>query len=106
MDPLAEFWTRDIAIRRLIGTGPYGDRHAAPETLLCRLKHENRLVRDSSGEEVVSRSRASMPADTPTIPAGSLVQVPGETVWRKTIGESRHQGGFDHSPDYYSIEIA
>lgn len=108
MDPLKGFWTREIRVRRLLGTGPYGDRYVdetASETVMCRLKHENRLVRDSAGEEVVSRSRASMAATTPTIPTGSLVQVPGETVWRKVIAEDRHVGGFDHSPDYYSIEL-
>lgn len=100
------FWTRPLTVRRLIGSGPYGDRHDEAVTVMCRLKHENRLVRDAAGQEVVSRSRASMAVDTATIPPGSLVQVPGESVWRKTIAEDRHVGGFDHAPDYYSIEIA
>lgn len=100
------FWTRPLLVRRLVGTGPYGDKHADAETVLCRLKHETRTVRDTTGVEVVSKSRASMDIDTATIPAGSLVQAPGETSWSRTISEARHVGGFDHSPDYYSIEIA
>ncbi|WP_341266969.1 hypothetical protein [Gordonia malaquae] len=103
------FFTRPLLVRRLIGTGPYGAKHvdeSSAETVKCRLRHENRLVRDSTGEEVVSRSQASMSVDIGTIPPGSLVQVPGETSWRTTIAEDRHVGGFDQSPDYYSIEIS
>ncbi|UQE74195.1 hypothetical protein MYK68_15905 [Gordonia sp. PP30] len=105
-DPLAVFFTQPLGVKRLTGRGPYGDQHAAEVTILCRLKHEQKLVRDSSGAEVVSVSSAAMAVGTADIPPGSLVQVPGDEAWRTVIAAARHIGGFDKSPDYYSIEIA
>jgi hypothetical protein len=106
MERLSEFWTRELRVKRLVGSGPYGEKYDPEVVVMCRLKHEVRLVRDSNGKEVVSQSRASMSIDTAAIPPESLVQMPGDSVWRKTISEGRHVGGFDRSPDYYSIDIA
>ncbi|GAA3963059.1 hypothetical protein [Gordonia caeni] len=105
MDPLGVFFTQPLDVKRLIGTGPYGDQHADAVTVSCRLRWENKMVRDGSGEEVVAAATASMSAATPIIAAGSLVRTPTGR-WRKVIAEARHVGGFDMSPDYYSIEIS
>lgn len=104
-DLLAEFWTQRFEVRRYLGDGATGPIYADPVQLLGRIKHANRLVINSRGDEVVSSSRISMPVSVDEIPVGSLARAVGDERWRPVEVESRHVGGFAHSPDYYSIDL-
>ncbi|WLP90254.1 hypothetical protein [Gordonia sp. NB41Y] len=93
-------------MQRKTGDGAYGPIHATEVELFGRIKHVNKLVIDDRGNEVVSSTQVSMSAVTERIPVGSLARVDGDDDWRPVITESPHIGGFDRSPDYYSISLA
>lgn len=106
-DPLAMWWAVPIAsVERAQNGGAGGKTFAAPDaTLKGRVNANTRLVRDKSGNEVVSSTRISLPITTPKIPLDSLVRVhPGDTK-RRVIGENRHESGTGLTPDYYSIDL-
>lgn len=105
-DAIAAFWTQPVAVERYLGSGPDGDVYAPAETLLCRVKHEPRLIRDSTGQEVVSQSRASAAAGTPTVPVGSLATFPGDAHPRIVIAQERHRAIPGVTPDFYSFDSA
>lgn len=64
-----------VQIERLAGTGPYGEVYDPPATLSCFRDDKRRLVRSTSGSEVVSETTLYAQPDTPTIPAGSRVDL-------------------------------
>lgn len=103
-DPLAWFFTQPFTVRRKTGDGAVGPVYAEPVTILGRIKHENRIVIDDSGNEVVSVTEISMSITEDDIPTGSQVRVDGGP-WRTVVADARHIGGFANSPDYYSIDL-
>lgn len=105
-DAIAVFWTQPVQVQRFLGVGPEGDVHDASVTLTGRVKHEPRLIRDSTGQEVVSQSRWSGPVDTPTVPVGSLATFPGDAQARVVIAEQRHRAIPGVTPDFYSFDCA
>lgn len=102
-DPLSVFYTQPFSVERKSGDGAAGPVLAPPVTLYGRIKFEHKLVRDAKGDEVVSTAAISMSIDEADIPAGSRVTVRGSR--RTVIAEGRHIGGFEKSPDYYSIDL-
>lgn len=103
-DILAMWWTIPITVERLAGHGPYGDTYAAATTELGRLSRKTKLVRDSTGEEVVASATWSGPLDTPPIPPGSRVTLPGETDPRTVIASGRVEA-LTITPNHYRIEV-
>lgn len=103
-DPLAMWWRMPVEVRRLIGSGPYGDTFDNDTQILGKLRSGNRLIRDATGAQVVSSSGAAFPVDTDTIPVGSQARLPSGG-WRTVIAEARHQTGTGKTPDYYSIDL-
>lgn len=103
---LAFWWRTPILVRRLVGSGPYGDTYDSDNgtEILGKPRWGNRLVRDKDGSQVVSSSGAAFPDGTPRIPLGSLVQLP-DSPWRTVIAEAPHRSGTDVTPDYYSIDL-
>ncbi|MCR8897300.1 hypothetical protein NWF34_10100 [Gordonia sp. GONU] len=101
---IERFFTREFSVKRHLGDGAAGPVVSEPVTVLGRIKHENRIVIDDKGNEVVSATKISMSIDTPTIPTGSVVSIDGGP-WRTVVAEARHIGGFVNSPDYYSIDL-
>lgn len=53
---IEDFYVHTITVETLLGTGPYGDVFAAPVTVTGFLDGVRRLVRNSTGEQVVSES--------------------------------------------------
>ncbi|WFN91482.1 hypothetical protein [Gordonia sihwensis] len=104
-DPLAIWWTIPVTVRRLLGSGPYGDRYADPTVELGRLSRKTRLVRNAAGEETVASARWSGPLDTPPIPSGSRVTLPGESHERTVIASGRNEAIPGVTPNHYRIEI-
>ncbi|QFP96130.1 head-tail connector protein [Gordonia phage DobbysSock] len=101
---ISQFFTRPFTVKRLTGEGATGPVLAEPVTLRGRIKNENRIVIDDSGNEVVSVTEISMSITEDDIPTGSQVRV-GVGPWRTVVAEARHIGGFVNSPDYYSIDL-
>lgn len=69
-----------LSFRPLIGSGPYGDVYGDPVTKPARVEFGNKLIRDASGNEVVSAATIYLqPADDlPTV--GAVVTLPDDTV--------------------------
>lgn len=105
-DAIAAFWTQPVAVERYLGSGPDGDAYAPADTILGRVRHEPRLIRDSTGQEVVSQSQWSGHVDTPTVPVGSLATFPGDPQPRTVIAQERHRGIPGVTPDFYSFDCA
>lgn len=105
IDPLAQWWTIPIVVRRKTGSGPYGDKYSAATTELGRLSRKTRQVRDSAGVETIASARWSGPLETASIPPGSLVTLPGEARERKVIASGRNEAIAGVTPDHYRIEV-
>ena len=102
-DRLARWWSEPFWVKRRIGGGPDGDIHADTWTELAgRVRRNTKMVRDASGNEVVSSSGVSMPITTPTIPVDSLVHFGDPDSPRRVITESPHQAV--GTPNFYSID--
>lgn len=77
-----DFWfPHSVTVRIASGSAGMGSSHAAPVGLRAEVKDEQRLVRASSGAEVVSSTTVTVPLDS-GVTSGSLV-----TVWAGTAHE-------------------
>lgn len=77
MDPLAPFWVHATTIERYTGSGPEGDDYDAPVVdVLAFVEMGPKLVRNDTGEEVVSMARVFYPAGTAYVPPRSYVTPP------------------------------
>lgn len=56
MSDLAGFWVHTATVETLLGAGAYGDQFAAPVTVPCFAEAARKVVRQTSGEQVVSES--------------------------------------------------
>lgn len=52
-----------ITVKEYKGNGPYGPLFDDPYEALCYFEKKHELVRDSTGQEIVSSARAFMSAD-------------------------------------------
>ncbi|MFC9874876.1 hypothetical protein [Nocardia salmonicida] len=75
-DPLGVFWVHDCMVRRLVGDGAYGPEYAAPTTDRGNVAAKVQMVRDTSGDEVVSSTSVAFPLSVADVPPGSEVQLP------------------------------
>lgn len=103
-DHLAMWWTIPITVERLIGSGPYGDKFAAPTTELGRLSRRTRLVRNSAGEEVTASATWSGPLDTEPIPPSSRITLPEDPTPRISITWGRVEA-LAITPNHVRIDI-
>ncbi|WP_280244940.1 hypothetical protein [Nocardia abscessus] len=83
-DPLAVFWRHTVTVRRFLGDGAAGPVHAAPAAEVGNVAAKTQIVRDTSGDEVVSSASVSFPPAVAQIPPGSLVELPAEFGGRAT----------------------
>jgi hypothetical protein len=77
----ARFTPHEVTIRALTGSGGMGRTYADPATVAAFVKDEVRMVRNSTGAEVVSSSTVTLGFDVQA-PPGSLV-----TVWPGLPGQ-------------------
>lgn len=75
-DLLAAWWQHPVVIERRTTEGPYGPGYATPTTTAGYVSERVRMVRDETGEEVVSSATIALPAGTEWIPPGSRVTLP------------------------------
>lgn len=72
-----------VVVRKYLGQSSLGAVYDDPVELPARIKFENKLIRASFGQEIVSDSELMLAADAKDIAViGSKVLLPGETVER------------------------
>lgn len=105
-DDLTEFFTIATTVRRYTGRTSFGDTYATATTELGRVRFGPRLIRNATGEQVVSQARITYPISTATIPVGSQVTVPSLSQLERTvIAEERHDTGMPDMPNHYTIDL-
>ena len=77
-DPLAVFWRHLPLVRRYSGAGAAGPTYGQPVAERGNVAVKNQIVRDSSGDEIVSSASISFPSTVAYIPPGSEVTLPAQ----------------------------
>ncbi|WP_416565056.1 hypothetical protein [Nocardia testacea] len=77
-DPLAVFWAHAVQVRRFLGEGAAGAVHSDPTAERGNVAARNQMVRDTSGDEVVSSATVAFPLSVAPVAPGSLVELPAE----------------------------
>jgi len=98
-DDLADFWVHTVTVQTLTGSGGMGDTYAEPVDLLCFVDDKRKLVRSSSGEQVISETTIYAPAGTLSLTEESLVTLPSGRVATVITTAARDSGGLD-LPDH------
>ncbi len=83
-DPLAVFWRHLPLVRRYTGAGAAGPAYGQPIAERGNVAVKNQMVRDASGDEVVSSASVSFPSTVAYIPPGSEVRLPAQFGGRTT----------------------
>lgn len=106
-DDLAEFYVHATTVERYEGTGAYGDVFADPATVLGFVDDSNKLIRDSTGQQVVSSARVFFPSATDLIPLKSRVTLPAPFLGRQStvIALSVHNSGGLELPDHLETAL-
>lgn len=106
-DPLAAHWRHTATVKRKIGQGAYGPAYASPTVEVCAIDDTTKLVRSSTGAEVVSSTRVAFPPAAAHIPAGSLVTLSasfgGRTATVLTV--QRGDGAGLPTPDHLTVSL-
>lgn len=56
MSGIEEFYVHTATVETFTGAGAFGDTYASPQTIACYADDTRKLVRDSTGEQVVSET--------------------------------------------------
>ncbi|NAE18077.1 hypothetical protein [Enterococcus hirae] len=106
-DPLAPWWRHEVVLERLLGSGPYGDKWADPETVHGAVDDRRRLVRDGTGSEVVSETTVLLSIVTADVPLGSRVTLPATFGERTStvLSAARHDSGGLPTPDHLELAL-
>lgn len=106
-DPLASYWVHDIAIERFAGSTAFGDEYDDAVTVAGFVSDDDRLVRDPSGEQVVSSTRIALPATVAPVPVGSRVTLPAAFGNRESmvISSSVGDAGGLPLPAHHEISL-
>ena len=104
-DPLAAFWVHEVTVEHYAGPGPEGPTYAAAYNLPCFVDAKRRLVRSTTGEQVVSSVTVFAPPGAPLVPVGSRITLPGSHGGHQTrvITTSNADGGWLRTPDHGEI---
>ena len=81
--PAAFFFPNTVKVRDLRPGGGMGGGYGNSRSLAAEVIDVQEIVRDASGQEVVSSTRVTVPLDS-NVTLGSLV-----TVWSATLGAER-----------------
>lgn len=76
-DEMTEFYVHTVSTKTLIGTGAYGDVHAEPVDTAGFVDEKRRLVRDTTGQQVISETTIYGPPERKLVwTPGSLITLP------------------------------
>jgi len=88
-----------IVVREYKGNGPYGPLFDDPYEALCYFEKKRELVRDSTGQEIVSSARAFMSSDYEP-PPKSVITFEGEDY--EVITSARFDNPLAHSKPHHT----
>lgn len=91
----ARFRTHTISIEPYLGSGAYGAVYGPPVDVVCRVEEGMRMVRASSGDEVVSSAMVFCDPDV-TIPTESRVTVNGRVTTVLSVSNPSVGSRLDH----------
>ncbi|WP_051164449.1 hypothetical protein [Nocardia testacea] len=77
-DPLAVFWAHTVQVRRFVGEGASGAVLSDSAAERGNVSARNQMVRDASGDEIVSSATVAFPPSVAQVAPGSLVELPAE----------------------------
>lgn len=81
MAGIARLFNQTVTVETYLGTGVKGPTFAAPASVLCFVDDSRKLVRDSTGEQVVSSTTVYAPLSVyAQFPVDSKVTVNGRTA--------------------------
>lgn len=83
-----------VTIKPLTGVGAYGNTYGPPVVLPARVDMTRKVVRSTTGVEVVAEATVVLPPGT-VCPPDSLVTMPGEDRERATLTYSPVVGARD-----------
>lgn len=79
---IARLFTQTVSVETYLGTGTTGPKYAAPVTVACFINDARKLVRDSTGSEVVSETTIYAPlAAHADFPVKARVTVNGRAAF-------------------------
>lgn len=109
IDPLSDWWVHTVDVERFAGAGSEGDTWGDVDAgLPCFISDKRRLVRSSTGEQVVSETTVLFPKTTADVPVDSRITLPALFGGRTStvLSVSRHDGGGLPTPDHLEVAIA
>lgn len=103
---IAAWFAYQIGIERLTGPGAYGPAFDPPTTELGMVDPGNKLIRTSTGDQVVSSARVFLPISTPAVPNGSRVTLPSTFGSRSAavLSSLPHVSGLG-TPDHLELVL-
>lgn len=101
---LDEFWIHTITVETFEGSGAAGDVYSVPQYVAGFLEGKVTLVRDATGQQVVSSSRFLTATEyTDIFTPDSRVTIDGRVSY--VIAQARHDSGAMHLPDHAEIYL-
>lgn len=106
-DPLASWWVHPVTIRRWLSESAYGPTFAAAETVRGFVQGGPKLVRDSTGAEVVSSVQVALPITVAFVPPQSEVDLPAQFGGRtaRVLSTAVGDGGGQPTPDHSVLNL-
>lgn len=103
--PISRFYVHTAIVEMFLGTSGYGvDMFAAPVTVDCFAADSRKLIRDASGEQVVSESTLyTYPTNAPLFVADSRVTVNGNVS--RVIRTNLNDSGPLNLPDHVAVSL-
>jgi len=88
--------TQTCTVERYLGEGAYGPRYAAPITMACRAEDVTEVVRDDTGEEVLSTSRVFTEPSDAVNPRARVTVNDGVARTAVTVGRAFGRDAVHH----------
>lgn len=106
-DPLGGWWRHEIRLEEFLEDDSWGSGYGPARTEHAAIDATTRLVRDSSGKEVVSTTTVALPATAGYVPPGSRVTLPAGHGGRTAtvIACQVADGGGLPTPDHVALHL-
>jgi hypothetical protein len=99
-----EFYIHTLIVETFEGSGAAGDIYSVPQYVPGFLEGKVTLVRDATGQQVVSSARFfTYPEYTDIFTPDTRVTIDGRVSY--VISQSRHDSGALHLPDHAEIYL-
>lgn len=104
---LSYFFVHTVTINRLTGAGAYGLTYDGGTATAGLVDDSDRLIRDTSGQEIVSSTTVLLPVSTPDVPIDSTVKLPPQFGSRESrvISVTRRDAGPLALPSHLELAL-